>query len=78
MRVRQIIFAGLRMAHRHDANLVAIFFSEQSAGTSSNCFIDAHQAGHDRRIVQHGAIGDVLDTREFLRADWLLMREVET
>ena len=62
-RVRQILLAGVRMTHRDDANFVAIFFAEQRTSAGSNGFVDAHQAGHDRCVVEHGAIGDVLDTR---------------
>ena len=48
------------------------------AGAGSHGFNDAHQAGHDRRVVQHGAIGDVLDTGERIQADRLLMGKIET
>ena len=69
--------ARMRKTHRHDANLVAIFFPEESAGAGANGFIDAHQTGHDGRVLEDGVIGDVLDAHKFVRADRLLMGKIE-
>jgi hypothetical protein len=63
-----------RIAHRHDANLVAVLFAEQRTRTRLLGVLDAHQAGFDRRILQHDVVGDVLDLRHFLRRDRLGVR----
>ena len=71
------VLRDLRMAHRHDADFVAIFLAEQCACAGSDRLFDGHQARGDRRILEDGAIGDILDPREFLGRDRLWMREIE-
>ena len=65
-RPAQAIAAAL--AHGDDAHLVAIFFAEQRAGTRRNSIVDRHDPRGDRRVLQHDAVGDVLDALKLLAA----------
>ena len=49
------------LAHRHHADLVAVFFAEQRARTGLAGVVDAHQPRRDLVILQHHVVGDVLD-----------------
>ena len=66
------------IAHRDDANLIAILFAKQSARAGFNRRIDVHQPCFDRRVLQHDAVGDVFHFGKFFGRDWLWVREIET
>ena len=61
---RAAVVAAVDRSHRHDAHLVAVFLAEQRARAGGARFVEPHQPGHDRRVLQHDAIGDVLDRGE--------------
>ena len=61
------VLAGA-LAHRDDADLVAIFLAEQRAGAGLARLVHAHQARGDLVVLQHHVVGDVLDAGEFFRA----------
>ena len=70
------VLAGLP-AHRHHADLVAVFLAEQRARAGFAGVVDAHQPRRDLVILQHHVVGDILDAGEFFRRDRLRMHEVE-
>ena len=63
--------------HRHDAHLVAVFFAKQRARARLHRLVDRHQPRHDRLVLQHHAVGDVLDRHQLRLADGLGMGEIE-
>src|SRR5436190_1559287 len=65
------------LAHRDDADLIAILLAEQGAGASLARLVHRHQARGDLVILQHHLVGDVLNTRKLFRTDRLRMHEVE-
>ena len=66
------------LAHRHDANLVAVFFAEQGASAGVAGVVHRHQPRRDLVVLQHDVVGDVLDATKLVRRDRLRMHEVET
>ena len=65
------------LAHRHHADLVAVFFAEQRARAGLAGVVDRHQPRRDLVVFEHHLVGDVLDAGEFFRRDRLRMHEVE-
>ncbi len=74
-RPAQRVAGGL--AHGDDADLVAIFLAEQGSGTGLLGFLDTHQPGFDRGVLEHDGVGDVFHCGQFLVGDRLGVDEVE-
>ena len=68
---------GLRLAHRHDADFIAVFFAEERHRTRLDRIVVGHQPGLDRGVLGNDRVGDRLDRFELLRVDRLRVREVE-
>ena len=69
--------AIVRFAHRQNADLVAIFLTEQCKRTSGHGIIRGHQPGCDRLVPADLRIHVRLNQRNFLWTNCLIMREVE-
>ncbi len=78
----RIGLAGLRafdgLAHRHDADFIAVFLAEQRHRAFGDRIVDAHQAGRDGCVLQDDDIGHLLDLSQLFRRHRLRMRDVET
>ena len=67
------------LTHRHNADLVAVFFAEQGARAGLPCIIERHHSRRHRRVLQHEFVGDIFDARDlFVRSHRLRMRKIET
>ena len=75
---RALVVRTLGAPHGHDADLVTVLLTEQRAGPRLDRRVDRHLAGDDRRIVEDGGIGQILDCGKVVGVDRLLVREVET
>ena len=64
-------------AHGHHADLVAIFLAKERARARLPGVIDPHEARLHGAVLQHHAVGDLLDLRELAVADGLGMGEIE-
>ena len=65
------------LSHCDHAHFVPVFLPEQRARPRCNRIIDRHQPGRDRRIQQHGVVGDVLDARHLTLGHRLGMGEIK-
>ena len=64
-------------AHRHDANLVAVFLAEQRLRPQGACIVRRHDPGLDRAVLAHIAVHLGLDRRKLLGRDRMIVAEVE-
>ena len=72
--VRRVV---LDLPHADDAHLVAVFLAEEGARSGFARVVEAHQPRRHLGVLQHDAIGDVLDRGQFVGRDRLRMGEVE-
>ena len=58
---------AVAVAHIHDADDVAVLFSEQSHGAQAACFSDRHFLYVDMEAFQHGLVDHPLHGGQLLR-----------
>ena len=67
----------LDLPHADDPDLVAVFLAEERARPGFARVVEAHQPRRHVGVLQHDAIGDVLDRGQLVGRDRLRMGEVE-